>query len=132
MLRPFIVSTPWSGTLAFQLPVGTPVERGTLLARVEKGLETHDLQSPVSGRVEEKLAEDQSSVAEGQGIAVLAPASEQVWEALRALYLIGRAEDLPEITRYSSAEVAEMPEELQAQAKATAEAIRQRLAHTTP
>jgi hypothetical protein len=132
MLRPFTVETPAGGALAFQLPVGTPAERGTLLARVETGQGIHDVQSPVSGTVREKLAEDHSNVAEGQGIVTLAPASEQVWEALRALYLVGRAEDLSEIERYARGEVADMPDEVQVQARATAEEIRRRSAHPSP
>jgi len=132
MLSPFTVKTPASGTVAFQLPIGTPVERGTLVARVETGRGIHDVQSPVSGTVQEKLAQDQSSVTEGQGIVTLAPASEQVWEALRALYLIGRVEDLGEIERYMKAAVAYMPDEVQAQAQATAREIRRRSAQASP
>ena len=132
MLRPFTIETPSSGALAFQLPIGTPVDRGDLLARVEREQGTDDVQSPVSGTVQEKLAEDQSSVQEGQGILVLAPASEQVWEALRALYLIGNADDIAEIERYARGEVAEMHGEVQTQARATADEIRRRTAHAGP
>ena len=127
MLRPFTVATPSGGILSFQLPVGTPVERGTLLARIETGQGIHDTQSPVPGTVEQKLAEDQSNITQGQGIVVLAPGATQVWEALRALYLVGRAEDLPEVERYVRAEVVGMHEEIQQQASVTAAEIRRRV-----
>ncbi len=126
LLRPFTIQAPSDGTLAYQLSVETPVERGTLLARLATGQGIQDIQSPVPGKVDEKLAEDQSNIAEGQGILVLAPGAEQVWEALRALFLVGREEDLPEIERFVRGDVADMHEEVQQQASRTAAEIRRR------
>lgn len=127
LLRPFTVEAPAAGTLSYQLPVETPVERGTLLARLETGQGVQDIQSPVPGTVEQEMIAAESQVAEGQGIAVLAPGTEQVWEALRALFLVGREEDLPEIERFVRGEVAGMHEEIQQQAARTAEEIRRRV-----
>ena len=58
---------------------------------------------------------------------MLAPRAKQVWEALRALYLVGRAEDLAEVERYVRAEVTDMHEEIQQQASVTAAEIRRRV-----
>ena len=127
MLRPFAVLAPAEGMLSYQLPVGNPVERGTLLARIETGQGTLDIQSPLAGTVERRLAEDQTNVKAGEEILVLAPGTEQVWEALRALYLVGRAEDLPEVERYVRGEVPDMAEEVQRQATLTAAEIRRRV-----
>ena len=127
MLRPFAVKSPAAGTLSYQLPVGNPAERGTLLARIETGQGTLDIQSPLAGTVERRLAEDQTNVKAGEEILVLAPGTEQVWEALRALYLVGRAEDLPEVERYVRGEVPDMAEEVQRQATLTAAEIRRRV-----
>ena len=126
LLRPFTVEAPSDGKLTYQLSVETPVERGTLLARLATGQGILDIQSPVPGTVEQELIADESSVKEGQGIAVVAPGTEQVWEALRALFLVGREEDLPEIEPFIRGDVAGMHEEIQQQAARTAEEIRRR------
>ena len=71
------------------------------------------------------MAADGSRVAAGAEIAVLLPGQEQVWEALRALYLVGRPEDLEDVDRFSSG-AGGMPERARRQAALTAEAIRKR------
>jgi hypothetical protein len=48
-----------------------------------------------------------------------------VWEALRALYLIGTAEDLPEVEPYARG-INGMSPQIPQQAQATAKAIRAR------
>lgn len=126
MLRPFAVQSPAAGTLSYQLPAGNPAERGTLLARLEMGEGTRDVQAPVPGTVDRWLASDQTRVTAGEEILQLGPGTEQVWEALRALFLVGRAEDLPEVERYARRELAGMSEEVQQQANLTAAEIRRR------
>ena len=126
LLRPFTVEAPSDGTLTYQLSVETLVERGTLLARLATGQGILDIQSPVPGTVEQEMIPDESHVQEGQGIAVVTPGTEQVWEALRALFLVGREEDLPEIEPFIRGDVAGMHEEIQQQAARTAEEIRRR------
>jgi len=120
------VQSPATGTLSYQLPVGNPAERGTLLARLETGEETRDVQSPVPGTVDRWLTSDQTRVTAGEEILQLGPGTEQVCEALRALYLVGRAEDLPEVERYVRGEVPGISEEVQRQASLTAAEIRRR------
>jgi len=127
MLRPFAVIAPADGTLGYQLPVENPADRGTLVARLETGQGTLDVPSPVPGTVDRWLMEEQSRVNAGDEILLLSPGEEQVWEALRALYLVGRAEDLAEIERYVRGDVTGMPEEVQAQASLTAAEIRRRV-----
>jgi hypothetical protein len=61
----------------------------------------------------------------------LAPDAEFVYEALRALFLVGAEEDLPEVERYAAG-VAGMPERVNQQAAQTAKAIRSRLALKSP
>ena len=58
-------------------------------------------------------------------IATLDPGTEQVWEALRALYLIGQPEDIPAIQPYER-ELPEIPDHVRQQAVATEQAIRER------
>ncbi|MGH9786492.1 MAG: HEAT repeat domain-containing protein [Terriglobia bacterium] len=129
MLRPFAVQSPAAGTLSYQLPAGNPAERGTLIARLETGQGMQDVQSPVPGTVDRWLVSGQARVIAGEEIVQLGPGTEQVWEALRALYLVGRAEDLPEVEWYVRGEVSGMSEEIQRQAALTAAEIRRRVSN---
>lgn len=54
-----------------------------------------------------------------------AAGQDQVWEALRALYLVGRPEDLDEVERCAR-EQQHMPDRIRRQAASTAQAIRTR------
>ena len=126
MLCPYAVRAPAAGTLRYRLQEGNPVDHGTLLARLETGQETAEIRSPVPGTLERKLLKDQSGVAAGQEIMVLSPASEEIWEALRALYLVGRAEDLPEVERFARPGVSGRNEKIPEQANLTAAEIRRR------
>ena len=65
------------------------------------------------------------TVAAGEEIATLDPGTDQVWEALRALYLIGQPEDIPAIRPYER-ELPEIPDHVRQQAVATEQAIRGR------
>jgi hypothetical protein len=58
-------------------------------------------------------------------VAAVDPGSEQVWEALRALYLIGQLDDLPVIRAYER-DLPEIPDRLREQAVLTEKAIQQR------
>lgn len=132
MLRSYAVHAPADGTLRYHLPVGNAVDRGTLLAQLETSQGSLDVQSPVPGIVERKRVEDQSPIQSGQEILLLAPGSGQVWEALRALYIVGRAEDLPEVEQYARGTVRDLPANIPQQAALTAAEIRRRAAVQTP
>jgi hypothetical protein len=67
-------------------------------------------------------------VAEGAEVATVDPGTDQVWEALRALYLIGQAEDLSLIRAYER-ESPEIPDRVRQQAALTEQAIRRRANH---
>lgn len=128
MLRPYVVRAPQGGRIKFRLKTGDPTNPGTLLARSQPSSgETAEIRSPLPGYVESKHVDDGSTVEAGQEILTLAPAAEQVWEALRALYLVGQAEDLPDVERFARG-LPRMPEQIQRQARLTAEAIRNRAA----
>jgi hypothetical protein len=58
-------------------------------------------------------------------VASIDPGSEQVWEALRALYLVGQIEDLTAIRIYERS-VPEIPDRLREQAALTEKAIQAR------
>ena len=68
-----------------------------------------------------------ATVAPGDPLADLGADKNHVWEALRALYLVGQPADLEDVERYTRP-VAGMPETVVRQATLTAEAIRTRTA----
>ena len=61
----------------------------------------------------------------GQTLPVIDPSTEQVWEALRALYLVGQADDLAAIRPYER-ELPEISNDVRQQAVETEKAIRTR------
>ena len=135
MLRPYTMRSPREGTLSIRLKEGDAVSPGTLLARLDDGTaQALDLRSPLPGRVASELKKDGARVAPGDELVLLSPSHEQVWEALRALYLVGRPEDLPDVERFAGrnstggeSQETEIPKEIRAQAALTAKAIRGRL-----
>jgi hypothetical protein len=58
-------------------------------------------------------------------VAVVDPSTEQVWEALRALYLVGQADDLAAIRPYER-NLPDIPDHVRQQAEETEKAIRTR------
>jgi hypothetical protein len=71
------------------------------------------------------------NVTQGFEIATVAPGDAQVWEALRALYLIGQLDDLPAILPYER-ELPETPDRVRQQALLTEKAIRERATQHSP
>lgn len=128
MLRPFAVKLPFAGTVVTVLPVASSVSREAMLARARDESGTvQEVRAPVAGKIERVSVAEGASVKADQELLLLAPDGKNAWEALRALYLVGEAEDLPEIERYAAGG-AGMSEELKKQAALTVEAIRSRSA----
>jgi biotin carboxyl carrier protein len=126
MLQPYTVAAPMEGTIISTLPEGTAIKMGGLLARIKLGNGgTEEVRSPLSGKINGVVAREGVKVAAGDIILSIAPDSDSVWEALRALYLIGEREDLPLVERYAQG-VEEMPERVKQQAALTAKAIQSR------
>ncbi|MFQ5927956.1 MAG: HEAT repeat domain-containing protein [Terriglobia bacterium] len=98
MLRSYWLRAGAAGTVRFRLKVADAVNPGTLVARIERGADDFfEVRSPLPGHLAAKLADDGDPVEVGDAILLLAPAAEQAWEALRALYLVGQPEDLPDV-----------------------------------
>ncbi len=123
MLDSYAVVAPRGGILAERLHPGDVVNPGTLLARIQDGREKSEVRSLVPGTLDRWLVSDGANVSLGQAMSLIAPSAEMVWEALRALYLIGQTEDLPAVERYARG-VAGMPDSVRQQAVNTARAIR--------
>jgi hypothetical protein len=121
ILRPFTVPAPRSGTVSYRLKIEDSVGRGTLLAHIGDT----ELRSPVPGFFESMLIRDGSTATAGAPLLTISPSDDQVWEALRALYLIGTAEELGDVDRYARG-LRDMSPRIQQQAQLTAAAIRKR------
>jgi biotin carboxyl carrier protein len=128
LLKPYSMESPAAGNLLPRLDPGDAVNPGTLLARVQaggQGGEEMEIRSEVPGTVNRWLAQEGSAVAEGQSILLIDPSPAEVWEALRALYLVGQPEDLPAVEQFLRPG-GSAPENIRQQAQVTAEAIRSR------
>jgi hypothetical protein len=127
MLRPFTIQSPRAGVLSNRLQQGDSVDQDTLLARVlaDGEAEPAEVRSPVPGQVAERLLADGAQVRVGDDLMVLSPGSDHVFEALRALFLVGGAEDLDDVRRFLTPRD-EMPPQVAEQARLTADEIRSR------
>lgn len=127
MLRPFNVTSPYSGEFTNRLQPGDMADAGTLLARVAVAgeAEPKELRSPVPGEVRKRLVEDGATVYSGQDVFILGPDSSHAFEALRALYLIGTPADLEDVNRFLRPS-GDLPSNVVEQARLTAENIRGR------
>ncbi len=127
LLQPVVIAAAEAGQVVDTAGVGTAVHEGGLIAKVksEDGQQIHELRSPITGRVRILSAPTGARVKPGGIVATVDPGEEQVWEALRALYLIGQVDDLPAIRPYQR-ELPEVPERLRQQALDTERAIQKR------
>ncbi|HEV2177955.1 MAG TPA: HEAT repeat domain-containing protein [Terriglobia bacterium] len=126
MLRPYRALAPQGGVVTFRSKDEDALNAGDLVARIKGTDGAVEVRSPLSGKLERQVVHDGADVRAGDEIAELAPGDRQVWEALRALYLVGRADDLEDVDRLARG-VAGMPDAVRQQAILTAQAIRKRV-----
>ncbi len=121
MLRSFTVTAPADGAVKYRLKPGDYVNPGTFLARVGSA----EVRSPTPGEVRMLDSADGAVVKAGAPLVELGPDRDHVWEALRALYLVGRRADLEEVQRFTRP-VPGMPDSIARQAQLTAQALENR------
>ena len=127
ILEPFDLPAPADGRIEYQLKESDEVKRNNVVARIETGSgRPLDVHSPVEGIVQRRLVADGGQVAAGQTLAVVAPSEDQVWESLRALYLVGETASLPDVERFARG-VPGMSDRVRQQAELTAQAIENRV-----
>jgi len=118
---------PTSGRIVDSDRPGTPIHQGGLLAKLQdQHGQTVEVRSPIPGRIR-SVAQAGANLTAGAEVAVVDPATEQVWEALRALYIIGQLDDLPAVRAYER-ELPEVSKDVRQQAMETEKAIRSRSA----
>jgi biotin carboxyl carrier protein len=125
LLQPARIVAPTAGRVLDADKVGTAIHQGGLLAKLQNSEETTEIRSPIAGRIRSLSVRAGANVAAGSELATVDPGDEQVWEALRALYLIGQAEDLSAVLPYER-ELPEIPDRIRQQAILTEKAIRNR------
>ena len=126
ILRPYSVVAPMEGTITSVLKEGGDAREGVLLARITNSQnQTQELRSPLPGKIINVSAREGSKINAGDEVLKIAPDSDFVYEALRALFLVGQADDLPDVERYAQG-VEGMPDQVKQQAAQTAKAIRSR------
>jgi len=132
LLQPAHITAPTDGKIVDADRPGTAIHQGGLLVKLsERGSSTPiEIRSPIPGRIR-SAAQAGASVASGAEIAVVDPATEQVWEALRALYVIGQPDDLNAVLPYQR-DLPNISNDIRQQAMETEKAIRSRAAAAQP
>jgi len=126
LLQPAQISAPADGHIIDADRPGTAIHQGGLLAKLATtGVTTPvEIRSPIPGRIR-SVSQPGANVAAGAEVAVVDPGTEQVWEALRALYVVGQLEDLPAIRPYER-DLPDISNDVRQQAAETEKAIRKR------
>ena len=125
LLQPAQIAAPESGHIIDSDRPGTAIHQGGLIAKLEYG-QKHiaEIRSPIPGRIR-SVAGTGANLTAGVELAVIDPANDQVWEALRALYLIGQTDDLAAIRPYER-DLPDISNDVRQQAIETERAIRRR------
>lgn len=126
LLEPYSLAAPAAGEVKYRFGENDAVRNGVAVARIQRAAGNEaDVITPVSGRLARRAVRDGAHIDVGGLVAVIEPGEDQVWEALRALYLVGTAEEFAVVERYARG-VEGYSENVRRQATATAEAIRKR------
>jgi biotin carboxyl carrier protein len=129
LLQPAAIAAPIAGRVIDVDKAGTSIHQGGLIAKIQdaRGVVT-EVRSPIGGRIQTLAVATGADVNAGAQIAIIDPSAEQVWEALRALYLIGQVDDLPAIRIYER-NLPEIPDRVRQQAALTEQALKDKVAH---
>lgn len=130
MLKAAAVDSPFAGKLQTRLKPGQTMNPGTLLAHVQTSSGEREVRAEIPGTLARWLVADGADVTGGEHIAAVLPSDDVVWEALRALYLIGEPDDLNAIAPYARPG-GDAPPQIAQQASLTMQEIRARAASST-
>jgi HEAT repeat len=125
LLQPAHITAPESGRILDSDRPGTAIHQAGLIAKLQFGdKQIAEIRSSIPGRIRSVVGSGANVVA-GAEVAIIDPASDQVWEALRALYLIGQPDDLQAVRVYER-ELPDISNAVRQQALETERAIRTR------
>ncbi len=122
MLQPVSVTATQAGRVVDLGKTGEAISENGVVAKLEAGGNALEVRSPIGGRIRGFSVEEGAQVSAGAVIATIDPGEDEVWEALRGLYLIGQKEDLPAVTAYQHP-LPDMPDRIRQQAIETEKAI---------
>ena len=130
LLQPAKVIAPDAGQITDTSIIGTSIHQGGVVAKLQvswnvDAIHTAEMRSPITGRLRTLSAQVGQQVKQGDLIATIDPSTKQVWEALRALYLVGQPDDIAAVLPYER-ELPNIPDHVRQQAIETEKAIRDR------
>jgi len=123
MLQPYTVRASAGGKVKYRLKLGDYVNPGTLVGHIGDA----EIRTSVPGEVRALDRKDGDTVNPGDPLVDLSADPNHVWEALRALVLVGQSPDLEAVQRFTRPAPG-MPEKVVRQAEETARAIEARAA----
>jgi hypothetical protein len=126
LLRPAHLTAPATSHIVDADRPGTAIREGGLIAKlaVTSSSQVIEVRSPIPGRIR-SVSQTGANVAAGAELGVIDPGTEQAWEALRALYLIGQLDDLDAVRPYER-DLPDISHDVRQQAVETEKAIRER------
>jgi hypothetical protein len=125
VLNPYVLKAPAGGVIESSLKEGATVTRRSPLARIQQADgKIVEVRSPLPGRINKILKANGSQVSQGEEVLSLNSDEGSVWEALRALSIIGTKEDLPLVETYAKS--ADASARVKEQASLTLNAINHR------
>ncbi len=129
LLQPAHLTAPAAGRIVDSDRPGTAIHQEGLVAKlaVTGSSQVIEVRSPIPGRIR-SVSQPGANVAASAELAVIDPDTEQVWEALRALYLIGQLDDLDAVRPYEQ-DLPDISHDVRQQAIETEKAIRDRSQH---
>jgi hypothetical protein len=128
MLSSATVPAPRSGVIQLKLKPGDASRAGTVVAHIRTGAGVSvEVRSPVDGELQVWDVPDSATVSADQPVARQSPSDDQVWEALRGLYLVGGEQDLEAVEAYAQGGPG-VSLRVKHQAAMTAQAIHNRMA----
>jgi hypothetical protein len=126
MLQPTVIGAREAGILQERLKPTETINPGTLLGHIEHGdRATSELRSQIPGTIHQWLVPDKSAITVGEPLLLIDPSTDEIWESLRALYVVGQSQDLPAVENFARG-IANLPVNIRQQAELTANAVRSR------
>jgi len=125
MLRRYELDAPADGVLKVRLKPGDALNPGTMVGKIVGTADSREVRCEVPGTLHNWTVPDGAKVAKGDLLLYISPSPEMVWEALRALFIVGAAEDASSVAPYARG-IEGMPPQIQQQATLTLTAIRDR------
>ena len=128
MLGSSTLLAPQAGVLQLKLKPGGAIRAGIVVAHIRtRGGLSFEVRSSVDGELQAWVVPDGATVSAGQPLARVSPSEDQVWEALRGLYLVGGERDLETVEAYARGGQG-ISLRVKQQAEMTAQAIHKRMA----